>query len=91
MSFGIGASLASMGQEQQQQATAELKRSADEESKRNAENKMLEAQDKAGKKQLGATLGSAAGFYAGAQAGSSFGPWGALIGGAVGYLAGDLF
>ena len=90
-SYGVGASLATMGQQQKQEAVKMLGAAADEESRRNAENKMLEAQEKAGKRQLGSTLGAAAGFYAGAQAGSSFGPYGAIIGGAVGYLAGDLF
>jgi len=90
-SYGVGASLASMGQEQKQQAVQLLKSSADEESRRNTENKMLAAQEKAGKQQLGSTLGALGGAYLGAQYGASFGPYGALIGGAVGYIASGLF
>jgi hypothetical protein len=89
--FGVGASLASMGQDQLKQAAQVLSEASNEESKRNAENKMLQAQEKQGKRQLGGTLGGAAGFAIGAQYGSAGGPWGALIGGALGTVAGGLF
>ena len=89
--FGVGASLANMGSEQLQQATKVLSEASNQESKRNAENEMLKAQEKAGKRQLGSTLGATAGFAIGAEYGSAGGPWGALIGGALGYVAGGLF
>lgn len=89
--FGVGASLANMGQEQLSQATKVLSEASNEESKRNAENQMLKAQEKAGKRQLGSTLGAMGGYALGAEAGSIGGPWGALIGGALGYVAGGLF
>jgi hypothetical protein len=89
--FGVGASLASMGQDQKREAVTMLKGAADEESKRNAENTMLEAQRKQGNKQLGGTLGAIGGMALGAEYGSAIGPWGALIGGAIGAVAGGLF
>ena len=89
--YGVGASLASMGLDQKREATQMLEASANQESQREQQNKMLEAQDKAGKQQLGGALGSAAGMAIGAQYGSAAGPWGALIGGVVGAVAGGLF
>jgi len=89
--YGIGASLASMGASQYREATGMLREAANEEDERNRKNKALEAQEEAGKRQLGSTLGATAGFAAGSQAGSVGGPWGALIGGVVGYVAGGLF
>ena len=82
--YGVGASLAGMGLDQQHQALGVLRSAADQESQRNRENKALDAQETAGKKQLGSTLGSLAGMSVG-------GPWGALIGGAIGSVAGGLF
>ena len=58
--FGVGASLANMGQDQLSQATKVLSEASNQESKRNAENQMLKAQEKAGKRQLGSTLGATA-------------------------------
>ncbi len=81
--YGVGASLASMGLDQKREATQMLEASANQESQRKQQNQMLEAQDKAGKQQLGATVGAAYG--------STFGPWGTLIGGVVGAVAGGLF
>lgn len=89
--FGIGASLANMGSGQQREATQLLQQAANQEDERNRQNKALAAQEKAGKRQLGSTLGATAGFALGAQQGSVGGPWGALIGGVVGYVAGGLF
>jgi uncharacterized protein YcfJ len=89
--YGVGASLASMGQEQKQEAAKVLGQAADEESKRNAQNKVLASQRKQGNQQLGSTLGALGGFALGAQYGSVGGPLGALIGGAVGAIAGGLF
>lgn len=81
---GIGATLASLGQDQKRESVEMLGKAADEESQRNAHNKVMAAQAKAGNQQFGAT--------AGALAGSSFGPWGAVIGGALGAVAGgELF
>lgn len=88
--YGIGPSLASMGQSQFKEAQQTLAASADEESRRNAHNQLMEAQAKSEKRQLGSTVGAMAGFYAGSEAGSVGGPWGALIGGALGYVAGGL-
>lgn len=89
--YGIGASLASMGSSRQQGATKLLGEAASQEDARTRQNKALEAQEQAGKRQLGSTLGATAGFVAGSEAGSVGGPWGALIGGVVGYVAGGLF
>lgn len=89
--FGVGASLASLGASQRQEATQGLARAAEEESRRNIQNEQLEQQEKAGGIQLGSTLGAAGGFALGAQFGSVGGPLGMLIGGAVGAIAGGLF
>lgn len=89
--YGVGASLASLGLDQKAEATQVLQASAEQESARERQNKMLEAQEKAGKQQLGGALGSAAGMAIGAQYGAAGGPWGALIGGVVGAVAGGLF
>jgi hypothetical protein len=64
-----------------------LRSAADQESQRNRESLALDAQEKAGKQQLGATVGALAGM----KLGASMGPWGALVGGAVGFVAGGLF
>lgn len=89
--YGVGASLASMGSSRQQEATRLLGEAANQEESRKRQNKALEMQEDAGKRQLGSTLGATAGFALGAQQGSVGGPWGALIGGVVGYVAGGLF
>lgn len=87
-----GPGLASMGQQQQVQATHILGQAADAETSRNITNERLAAADKAGKAQLAASVGSAAGgMYAGATYGAAAGPWGALVGGLVGAFAGSLF
>lgn len=90
-SYGVGANLVSAGQEQLGEATQGLKAAADEESRRNAQNTMAEASRKAGNEALGSTVGALGGMALGAQYGSAIGPWGALIGGAVGAIAGGLF
>ena len=91
MSYGVGASLASMGLDQKQEAMGVLRTVADQESERNATNKRLAAQAKAGRQQLGGTLGAMGGMYLGAKVGAVGGPMGALIGGAVGAIAAGLF
>lgn len=82
--YGVGASLAGLGLDQKHQAMGVLRNVAEQESQRNRENRALDAQETAGKKQLGSTLGSLAGMYVA-------GPWGAMLGGAVGSVAGGLF
>jgi len=79
--YGVGASLASMGQMQAKEAMGVAAEGAKEENRRNQTNMMLEQQRKSGNAQLGASTGAMVGF-------STFGPWGALIGGALGALAG---
>lgn len=95
--YGVGASLASYsgptlaayGQDQMNQGMSELGQAAQEETQRNAQNKVLAAQEKQSKQQLGSTLGSlAGGALAGAEWGSAAGPWGTIIGGVLGGLAG---
>lgn len=87
--YGVGASLASLGQGQMQEATKVLAESASQESQRVQQNKVLAQQEKAGKQQLAGTLGATAGgAIAGAEFGAAAGPWGALIGGVVGAVAG---
>lgn len=89
---GLGASLASIAGQQQEEAMRLQKEAADNETRREAQNKQIEAQEKAGRQQLGATVGGlAGGAIAGAQWGSSAGPYGMLIGAAVGAVAGGLF
>lgn len=88
--YGVGASLASMGSSRQQEATKLLGEAANQEESRKRQNKAIEMQEKAGKRQLGSTLGATAGYAIGTGA-SVGGPWGALIGGVVGYVAGGLF
>lgn len=90
-SYGIGANLVSAGQEQLGEATKLLKESADQESARNAQNKINEANQKAGRQQLGGTVGALAGAAIGAEYGSVGGPMGSLIGGAIGAVAAGLF
>lgn len=103
-SFGIGPSLANygtrgrspslaaFGQSEQAEATGEIAKAADLETKREDENKVAKAQARAGNMQLGATVGGlGGGALAGAQFGSAAGPWGTLIGGLVGTIAGGLF
>src|SRR5258705_517248 len=82
---GIGATLASLGQDQKRESVDMLGKAADEETQRNAHNKVMAAQAKAGGQQFGATAGALAG-------GQFFGPWGAVVGGAIGAIAGgELF
>ncbi len=82
--LNIGGSLASYGQDQKRESVNMLGQAATQESERNRMNKTIAAQRKAGGQQLGATTG--------AMAGSAFGPWGTIIGGVVGAIAGgELF
>lgn len=91
--YGIGASIANAGKrpvgtplvaqglDQQKEAIGQLTTAAGEETRRNAQNTMLEAEAKQGNRMLGSTLGSIAGGAVG-------GPVGAVIGGVLGGLAG---
>ena len=88
---GVGATLASLGAGQQQEAGQVLANAADQETERNRHNKALEQQEKAGRMQLGSTLGALGGAALGAQYGAIGGPLGSLIGGAVGAIAAGLF
>lgn len=88
---GAGPGLATIGQDQQRAATQLLGQAADDEAQREIGNKQRKAADKAGKAQLGASIGAAGGMAVGAQYGSAMGPWGALAGGIIGALAGGLF
>lgn len=88
--MGVGATLASLGQSQMQQATQDLGQAANEENKRNMENKQIKAAAKQGNQSLGATVGALGGFALGAQAGAGGGPYGALIGGVIGAVAGGM-
>lgn len=85
MARGVGATLQSLGQSQQQEAMSVLGAAAEQETRRNVQNEQIQQQKKAGNVQLGSTLGSLGGFYA------VGGPLGALIGGTVGAIAGGLF
>ncbi len=89
--YGVGASLASLGTAQKNDAYSALGQAAEQEERRNEANKRIEQERKAGNQQLGSTLGSTAGMAIGASYGSAGGPWGALIGGVVGAVAGNLF
>lgn len=90
--YGVGASLASLGASQGNDAYNALGQVAEQETRRNQANKRLDEERKAGNKQLGASLGGlAGGAAAGAMYGSAAGPWGTLIGGVVGAVAGGLF
>ncbi len=80
---GMGPSLVEQGLGQQKEAIGELTTAAGEEARRNAQNTMLEAEAKQGNRMLGSTIGS--------LAGSAFGPWGSVVGGALGALGGSLF
>ena len=103
MARGVGATLQSLGQGVQQDAMSTLGAAAEQESRRNMQNQQIEQQQKAGRMQLGTTLGSIGGTVAGAMltaeggalAGSVSGPVGmavgALIGGTVGAIARGLF
>lgn len=79
-SYGIGASLASIGQSQHREAMQMAGEAADQEQQRNIANQQIAQQQKAGMTQLGSTLG--------ATVGSAFGPLGTLAGGAIGAIAG---
>lgn len=91
MARGVGATLQSLGQAQQQDAMSVLGNAAEQENRRNIQNEQIEQQQKAGKTQLGTMLGGLGGFALGAKVGAVGGPMGALIGGAVGAIAGGLF
>jgi len=91
MARGVGATLQSLGQGVQQDAMSTLGAAAEQESRRSMQNQQLEQQQKAGRVQLGTTLGTLGGFALGAKVGAVGGPMGALIGGAVGAVASGLF
>jgi hypothetical protein len=81
--YGVGATLLSQGQGQQQQAVQEMGEAAQQEQQRNVFNQQQEVSRKAGNAQLGAT--------AGALVGSALGPLGSMIGGVLGGVASKLF
>jgi phage tail tape-measure protein len=81
--LGIGASLASLGASRGREALQEAGEVAGMEQRRNIANQQLEQNEKAGNRQLGATIGSAVGM--------AWGPVGSLVGGAIGSIAGGLF
>lgn len=82
--YGVGASLASMGQNEQALGIQELGQAANQDAQRQAENTQLRAQAHAGNMELGAAGGAMAGMMVA-------GPWGAVIGGLVGAVGGSLF
>lgn len=101
-SLGVGASLASrgrqqpnlstFGQGQEQQAMDELGAASSMETARENNNRRAKAEAKQGNQALGSTLGGlAGGAAAGAMYGTAAGPWGTLIGGVLGALAGNFF
>ena len=67
MARGVGATLQSLGQGVQQDAMSTLGAAAEQESRRSMQNQQLEQQQKAGRVQLGTTLGTLGGFAAGAM------------------------
>lgn len=92
MANGVGANLMSLGLSQKKDAFNALGQSAEQETRRNSENKQLETQRVQGNQQLASSVGGlAGGAIAGAEYGSAAGPWGTLIGGLVGAVAGRLF
>lgn len=80
---GTGANLMTLGAGEERSATSLLGQAAEQDSARLDRNKVAEQQAQAGNSQLGAS--------AGALAGSTFGPWGTLIGGALGGIAAGHF
>jgi hypothetical protein len=82
--LGIGANLATLGASRGREALQLAGEAAGMEQRRNIANQQMEQQEKAGNRQLGATLGSVAGMAIG-------GPIGSLLGGAIGGIAGGLF
>lgn len=90
--YGLGGGgLAGFGLQQKADAMGALSKAADIEQRRNMANEQAAATERAGKAQLGSTLGGLAGWQLGAQAGSVGGPMGAVIGGVIGALASRLF
>ena len=75
-----GETLLGLGAAQRKTGMQMLGSAAEQEQKRTQHNQEAEQQATAGNTQLGA--------QAGAMAGSYFGPWGTLIGGALGAIAG---
>lgn len=101
-SFGVGANLATYGgrgkspslsaysEDVQKEAIGELGQAAQEETHRNAQNKVAEAERKqSNQAMVGAIGGLAGGVAAGAMYGSAAGPYGMLIGGVLGAIAGS--
>lgn len=84
---GRGAGLAGTALDQTQTATSLMGSLAQQETNRDTQYQQSEQARKSGNAQLGATAGALAGMKFGAAAG----PWGMLIGGAIGAVAGRLF
>lgn len=95
-SYGVGASLAGMGVQQEQNATQMLAEASRQETDRNNKNKMIKAENKTSAESLGGTVGAMVGAggvelgAAGAEFGMVGGPMGALIGGTLGAIAGGI-
>jgi len=86
-----GTNLQGLAAAEETEATSMARAAAEAETARNLENKKIEREKKAGRAQLGSTVGGlAGGAIAGATMGSSAGPWGAAIGAVIGGLAGGL-
>lgn len=83
----MGGGLAGAANEEVGEAQRMLGSAADQEQQRVVGNRQMERQRKQGNVTLGATGGAMLGAYYG----SSLGPWGTLIGGALGAIAGGLF
>jgi hypothetical protein len=82
--YGVGASLASMGLNEQKVGIDEIAAASSQDAQRQAENTQMKSQARAGNMEMGAGAGAMAGFAIG-------GPWGAVIGGLVGAVGGSLF
>lgn len=84
-SFGNG--LVGMGEQEEQQGFGLMRQAAMNETSLNVAKSRHEAEKKAGRAQLGSTVGGlAGGAIAGATWGTSMGPWGSLVGGILGGL-----
>jgi len=71
------------------QAEGLAQKAGELEDKRDAENQMIKAADKAQQGNL-TGMGAAMGWMAGAKAASVGGPMGMLIGAGIGFLAGEI-
>ena len=85
----IGMGLTGVAQQREEEALRSLGVAAENQARREQENKLRKQQAEAGGMSLGTTLGGAAGYMVGTEiGGTAGGPWGALAGAIVGGLAG---